>query len=63
MIQLSREESVDPLAMLTQPVTFLASLMLGHGFPSTYGLDCFVFKDFKSRFSLLLSVGIVEHYC
>jgi hypothetical protein len=39
----------NPLAMLTHPVTFLASLMLGHGFPSTYGLDWFVFKDFTSN--------------
>jgi hypothetical protein len=30
------------LTILTKPLTFLTSLKLGRGLPSTYGLDCFV---------------------
>jgi hypothetical protein len=37
--------------MLTQPMTFLAPLILGHGVPSTCGLDCFVLKHFENRFA------------
>jgi hypothetical protein len=41
MIQLSREEGLDPISYATQSVAFLTSLTLGREFPLTYGLDCF----------------------
>ena len=63
MINYQEKRLWTTLAMLAQPMTFLASLMLGPGFPSTYGLDGFLSKDFENRCSLLISVGIVEHYC
>ena len=134
MIQLSREEGLDPISYATQSVAFLTSLTLGREFPLTYGLDCFattgigtvypsgapefipglmwgscssifsfvcmvcrsffvllsffpldtvssvllrftdsdslfgifklfLFRDFKSRLSFLISVGRIEHYC
>jgi hypothetical protein len=63
MIQLSTEEDLDPINQFT-PTRHFSYLSPARAMIFVRcTLACFMLKDFKIRFSLLISIGIVEHYC